>query len=244
MKQTIKQGRMMRTKRMNVLITLLIGYSAAAWGGFGGPMEHRLPEVTLMPNMQHRWVAKHMVVNGVPMSVRAFVSDRTPEQVLEYYTHRWKAKGLAQVARSQHGEEKTIGMEYRGHYYTVQVHDRPSGSQGTLTVTQSLLETAPSTNTDFPLVPGSQVLSKIESKDFGQRAETLTYTNNQSASSNAIFVTAALERNGWVQQEFSKDPAMAGRVLNFQKANQLCQISIVDHQPGQTLTLVNWIKGK
>lgn len=210
------------------------------------PLNHKLPVMEVIPGMHLEWIAEQIVMNGLPMSIRGFTSDKTPDEVLQFYERKWKARGLAQTAKSDYGDAKTVGMEYRSHYYSVQVEERSFGSEGVLTVSQAFSELNPDKETRFPLAPGSEVVSKVESRDLAARAETLVVTNRSSVASNASYFKTALSRDGWVQQSFAAEAPAGERVLNFQRGSHLCQVTIVKHSPqypGRTVVLVHWIKG-
>ena len=227
------------------VIAVLGMYSVNAYAT--DALSYKLPKFELVPGMQTKWIARQMAMNGVPMSVQAFTVKRSADDVLNYYEHQWKTKGLARVIRNEYDGEKSIGLEHRGNYFTVQAHDSKSGSEGMLTVSQTISDATISTDTKFPLMSGSQVMTKIDSNDFGQIAETLMVENNHSVSSNENHFISALQNNGWVKQSYSENKNKStGKVLNFQKGNQLCQITIakqaIQNGASRTSVVVNWIK--
>ena len=210
------------------------------------PFDQGLPEVEPLNGMKVQWIGKQMAINGVPTSMRAFTSNANADQILDAYQDRWKVRGLGQIARSQFDGAESVGMEYRGHYYSVQAYDVPGGSEGVLTVSLAPAEeTAPDFSTRFPLPLGSHVEQKIEAIDSGKRMETLIVTSEQSVGSLASYLDASLQREGWVDQNFSRSTDYRQRVLSFQRGSELSQITIIDEAPaypGKTMMTVHWVK--
>ncbi len=213
---------------------------------FADPFEKTLPEIETLNGMKLQWIGKQMAINGLPTSMRAFSSDLGADQVLDIYQDRWKVRGLGQLARTEFDGAESVGMEYRGHYYSVQAYDIAGGSEGVLTVSLAPVEEmAPDFSTRFPLPFGSNVEQKIEAIDSGTRMETLIVTSDQSVGSLASYVDASLQREGWVDQNFSRASNHGQRVLSFQRGTELSQITIIERPPAypdKTMMTVHWVK--
>jgi len=207
-----------------------------------------LPRFQILPGMEVAWVAEKIGYNGLPVSIQNFKSRDSVKDLFFKYESKWKFKGFNQVVRSRNFGMKVLGIkEPSGVYYTVQARDTANGgSEGSLVVSMSPLETAVDTKTDFPLYPNSEVISKIESLDSDIRAETLTVLNNSSVNGIKYWYKSTMSRNGWQEQDtpdanFNKDAV----TLTFQNQRQLCQITIIGNSPdydGKTVILIHWMK--
>ncbi len=231
---------------MKLLVAMLALLLAGAGNTLADPFDHALPQIKGLPGMQLQWIGKQMAINGLPMSMRAFNSSSSADQILDAYQGRWKTRGSAQTARSEFDGARSVGMEYRGHYYSVQAADASGGSQGVLTVSLTPAEASADFSTRFPLPLGSNVEQKIEAIDNGRRMETLMVTSQQSVGSLTAYVNASMRRQGWVEQNFGNTQlGHRERVLNFQRGAELSQIVVIDNPPaypGKTLMTVHWVK--
>lgn len=228
-----------------VLLLLLLLNRPANATGDEDPLADEMPVVALMPEMRGNWVARRMAYNGVPMSIRSFSSKRSAEDVIQYYESRWKTFTGAHIQRSRADGMETLGVRSDGYYYTVQVRDDGANAQGNLVVTRDLQKAKPDIETDFPLVPGTEVLVKTESLDVGKRAETVVALSERSVASVSRWMDSELRRGGWTKQDFGPTTRGPERVMQYQKGAELCQVTLVANSPlrdGHTSVLVNWIK--
>lgn len=205
----------------------------------------QLPVLNIMPGMHAEWVARKMIYNGIPMSIRSFSVTSSASTVIHYYASRWKDKGAAIVAHSRTGEFDVIGVGYGRFYDSVQVRDVEGGAEGVLVVTRSLESSAYEFSSKFPLPPETELLTKIESIDAGVRAETLLVKNHQSVNFNAVWMTTTLRRQSWRLQSTESPAVGRRRQLSFQKGSQRCQVTIsaqADRADAGAVILVNWVK--
>ncbi|MBL1433326.1 MAG: hypothetical protein COB94_007780 [Gammaproteobacteria bacterium] len=237
---------MQAIKSVKLMVVILALFLMAVGNVLADPFDRTLPEIEGLPGMQLQWIGKKMAINGLPMSMRAFNSSSSADQILDAYQGRWKTRGSAQTTRSEFDGAQSVGMEYRGHYYSVQAYDVSGGSQGVLTVGLAPAKASPDFSTRFPLPLGSNVEQKIEAIDNGKRMETLIVTSQQSVGSLAAYVNASMRRQGWAEQNFGNtQPGHKERVLNFQRGAELSQIVVIDNPPaypGKTLMTVHWVK--
>ena len=211
------------------------------------PLSEKLPVIELMADMQAEWAGERLVYNGVPMSIRNFASRQSAKQVLDYYEKHWKERGSDEISYSTVEEFDSVGIKNRDYFYSVRARDTNYGSEGSLVVSLALDEVErPGRSTEFPIVPGSEIVSTIEALDRNTRAETVVSTNPRTVGSNEIWFQSQLTRDGWVQEQLGAPLEGERRVITFQKGKQLCQITLIGdnpEHPGRTLVLVHWIKG-
>lgn len=226
------------------LVTVAVSLPVCAYtDGF----DQKLPVAEVMPEMRAEWAAEHMLYNGMPMSIRNFTVGRPAKDILDYYERKWKIRTQGKAIRSEVGEFETVGAAMDGYYYTLQVRDTNRGAQGSLVVTPPPDSVEPNRETAFPLMPGTEILSKIESLDRGTRAETLVTMSQRSATSSEAWLSDELNRQGWSRQSASEPADASGRVLNFQRGKEFCQVTVTANSPehnGHTMVLINWVKGK
>lgn len=228
--------------RIMYCLAVLCAQAAAA-----DPLGEKLPVIELMPDMQAEWAGERLVYNGVPMSIRNFASRQPAKEVLGHYERNWKERGSEQISYSRVEDFDSVGIKSRDHFYSVRARDTEYGSEGSLVVSVALDDVADAgRSTEFPIVPGSEIVSTIEALDRSTRAETVVSTNLRSVGSNEVWFQSQLTRDGWVQERLGAPLEGERRVITFQKGKQLCQITLIGdspEHPGRTLVLVHWIKG-
>lgn len=224
---------------VSTMITQALVFSDVARGG-------ELPVLDIMPGMRLEWVARNMIYNGIPMSIRRFSIGSSATTVMHYYASRWKGKGAVRVAHSKTGQFEVIGVGHRQFYDTVQVRDVDGGSEGVLVVPRFLRASEYDFSSKFPLPPETDLLTKVESVDAGVKAETLVLKSRRSVHFNATWMETTLIRQSWTLQSTVSRSAGNRRQLNFQRGSQRCQITISaknDRTGLGVLILVNWVKG-
>lgn len=202
-----------------------------------------LPRIKLMPDMKAEWAAERMIYNGTPMSIRNYRTNRTGEEVMQFYSSAWKSELLAVVSKTRVDDEWVIGYGKDNYYYSVQVKNDGKGSVGSLVVTSSkYLEK----KTEFPIFPGANVLTSIHNLDHGVHAETIILGSRGSMSSVMGWYDSELKRAGWVKQE--RDGMVSPKLMfdEYQKKNQQCQLRAIPASQLKGFTAVVqiiWIKG-
>lgn len=139
-------------------------------------------------------VAEEMTIAGRSMAVRAFVTDDTVDEVVEFYKDAWKEPPVAGApgcaVESEALAPWTLITRVEDDYVmTAQVMQRePKGAFGFLALGRlpepgkpPLAPPAP------PSMQGSEVLSNITSHDAGKSAQTAMLTNDKSLASNVSF---------------------------------------------------------
>jgi len=201
-----------------------------------------LPLFDVMSGMQTEWVAKKMIYNGHPMSIQNFKANRNTKDVMRHYQSKWKVKGFGQLKYQHVGNNLTLGYEHRGYSYSVQSHDIPGGSVGSLVVTRDKVFKEPELS--FPVQKNVHVVSRSHNLDLGVHSETITLSSFRSASMNKEWYLSELLRNGWKKQDSLS--GQKNRVLEFQKGKELCQLTFVNKSPvreHRSMILIHWIKG-
>ena len=228
-----------------LLVSCLL--AAASWHVHADPLRESLPVIEPMPGMDAQWAGERLVYNGVRMSIRNFATRLPAKEVLDHYERAWRTRGSDKISHSKVEEFDSIGFKTKKHFYSVRARDTQYGSEGSLVVSRALDEAeSPGRETDFPIVPGSEIVSTIEALDRDTRAETVVSSNVRSVSANEIWFQNQLADDGWVEERLAQPLAGERRVITFQRGKQLCQITLIGDSPdypNRTLVLVHWIKG-
>ncbi|MBS0417476.1 MAG: hypothetical protein JSR66_07165 [Proteobacteria bacterium] len=210
------------------------------------------PHIDEPPKGSVQWVARSMMVNGVPTSVMQFNSPLSLQQIADYYKSRW-SQGYDHPPSVHHvGDATVVGQMHGSYLMTVKVSATPNGgSQGLLSVAQVLGSKADRDPGVVPVISGAHVLSVVESQDAGQHSRQVLILATQSPAAVADYYQAALTNSGWrqVQGNESTPPASlgaatssAGSFLAFSQNDQEIQISIAGSKQGRgTSVLANVI---
>lgn len=208
-----------------------------------------LPVIRPMKNMTVSEVARRTVINGLPISAHEFTSTDSLEKITTHYLAEWEKAGfekpLAEIT------DLSIALHTQGgdFIYTIQArkHQEAPFVRGRLMVSTVPTVTVAVTTTDFPLLSGNVVHSKMTNQDAGQDEETLYILSAKGLEQNYAFLVEQLESEGWALEKKLPewlDPAK-GRMISGQRQRSLVQITLTrSDQPAQngTAILVHWIR--
>lgn len=178
----------------------------------------------------------NLVINGVPMDIRQFISRRSVDEVLEFYRNFWP-KGTKKEPGFTETDALTpwniITRVEDGYLMTVQVTvNGDHGSTGLLGMSKLPdPENLPKLGKGFPKMRGSYIINDIHSKDIGKRGRTLQLSNEFSVENNANFYRDHYTNKGWGTD---MDQAVSGgdtQTLRFSSGNK--NVSIVIHRSQQ-----------
>ena len=181
----------------------------------------------------------------------AFDTDRSVQDVLTWYDGHWKRLGLADVSRGVFDGASTLGVANDEFFYSVQVRESLSGgAEGAVVISRNPTTLEPDFDTQLPLMPGARIVSRVESNDFGQMAQTMVVAHERRTQSVSNWYRMTLPQTGWREAAFGNDGAglsYGPQMLNFQRGGEQLQISIVDAdidagEEVQTMTIMNWVK--
>ena len=198
------------------------------------------PDFPPPPQASVEWVGQNMEINGIPSAVRAFHSNKSIEDVVEFYRKEWRNP----VGKDMPGYLENIAAApwyiisraEKGYLLTVQVqvNERTGkGSWGYL----SLGRLPDMDDFDFergkgiPKMRDSQVLNESTSKDPGKKAKTLLISNNHTIENNIAFYRSHYEGLGWTN-ETDTDLGGVGKMHSLvfkSKRNRITMIFIKDN---------------
>ncbi len=197
------------------------------------------------PKARVEWVAPYMVYNGVPMSIKRFDSEQTPEAILAFYRQAWRANVPNQMPQEYMSEPwQTIAVMRGKCFFTVQVQPAgKSGSTGLLSATQMNQPTRViSPDHQLPMMTGSTIINDIEHQDDGKVARTLLLSNGFSAETNADFYRQNLADQGWKLINGFQIKTKKGPGITLVMKRGLAEVSVViTREGGTSIVLANLV---
>lgn len=178
------------------------------------------------PGATAQVVADEMVFNGIPMSVRAFESKRTVDEIVAFYQRRWKRRNRPDPVVNEMGPWTVVGVREGDYYLTVQAKEARNGSMGFMGVSRMFERRKKVVlGEGTPMPPGSVVVNDIIHNDPGKSARTVALSNDHSMTDNAVFYLGEYVRLGWTL--FSrKDTPHPGTLLVFRKDRMEANVMI------------------
>lgn len=204
--------------------------------------EITLPDIEPMQGMSTIWIAKKIIYNTHPMSIRHFRCVKSSKEVVHYYASKWKVSGHGELTHKQIGEYKTIGYAHNGYAYSVQVKDIGNRSEGKFVVTRN--RAVKKYPIALPIHTDSKIVSRIHSLDMGLESETITLSMNMSMNANRHWFHASFIKDGWIKQDNLTENNKAPHI--YQKGKQLCQLIFIDKSSVAnhlSMVMIHWIKG-
>ena len=187
-------------------------------------------------------VSHSMTILGRNMAVRAFVSEDSVEEVVEFYQELWQdppvpgAPGVAYEPEAIAPWHLLTRVE-DGYVLTVQVKpEGPNGSRGYL-ATGRLPEPGepPAAAPVPPSLRGSEVLSNVMSDDAGKDGQTVMFANEYSVDSNVNFYRN--HYTGWRKDIDQKLASNKYHALSFTRGRRQVIITIESSRDGSNIVL-------
>jgi hypothetical protein len=203
-----------------------------------------LPDIQAPSGGSAFWIAKAMRLNGVPMTIKSFMSPTNADEVLHQYDRKLRTSSDTTTRRTREAEWQVLAIMATDYYATIRTRDTAGGSEGTITVTPPLANLKPSKRTRFPHPESARVTSLQEYEDDGIAAEHISLVSRRSVTLEAREFASVMVRQGW--QVLRDEPAAkrgSGHVIEAQKAAELALINLhrASHG-GLTTILVVWRK--
>lgn len=210
------------------------------------PLEIRLPRAEVPQGAEAQWIAEKMVLNGLAMSIRHFRYKGELEQVRDYYTDTWSRLGCPALTELNQPPGYMLGCESNDYYFSVRLQEAGREIEGVVTISELPSSAIVNRNTKFPKLKSTQVLQKVESRDFGKTAETLLLISPKSLEMNMDYVDHQLLQIGWTQEDVTQSVNQNDYSVTkiYNKRKQTIQIV---YRPtagdlGGTQMWVNWVK--
>jgi hypothetical protein len=203
-----------------------------------------IPLIEGPPGSAMAWIARKMLRNGLPMSIRAFATPDSSEDVAAYFLHDWKKQAYSPNSETLGEGKRRVGALIGEYYVSVQTYPTSRGSEGFIVVTTDPVESEPSRETTLSLPRSLRVVTKDEYLDDGIVAESLTAVSDRSIRVESSEIARHLRTAGWAEV-----PNMAGgnsqnvSQMEFQKNAQQIQVTLKSEKSMQkTVMLLHWRK--
>lgn len=211
---------------------LLTGFTffKSAWDDFPPP-----------PNSLVQEIAKDVVINGLPQSIKIYTSEISVKEVVNFYRSEWSSLGVGPPIVDAIDNKKIISLATEeGYFFTVMAEPRAgSGSIGNMSIAflDRMKENGPKPGADFPMPEDSQVASDMVSHDFGKRARMILLRNSYSMDYNKRFYNSSFKFGGWTLTKDSSTPRSKGRgiTLEFKRGIEVATIVITDEISNTTV---------
>lgn len=223
---------------------LAIGVVILLWSGLAEA--RRAPDFPAPDDAKVSLVSDSMTIQGRNMSVRAFISDDSVDDVVAYYQELWKdppVKGAPGVAYEPDAIAPwhLLTRVEKGYIMTVQVQKHGvDGSYGYLALGR--LPDPGDGPAEMPRAPsmaGSDVLSSMQTDDPGKEALTTMFANRNSLESNLNFY-----RNHYSAWRKDIDQSMGHKklhALSFRRGREQVVITIQGGRDGSQI-VINSVK--
>lgn len=201
----------------------------------GPPTIPEPPGSTVVP------VGENMRLNGSPTSAHSFRSNRSVEQIQEFYRREWR-QGSGDLPGFREAEQapwQIISRIEDVYLLTVQVkRGNGGGSTGYLSVSKLPTKRDQPEIAEFPAMNGSRVLSDTTMEDPGKEGRTMIILNKKSVASNVNYYRNYFEGHGW-QARRDRDFAGEAHVFEFTKSHGHVNLVIARNDRETTSIVVN-----
>jgi hypothetical protein len=148
-------------------------------------------------------VGETLVMNGIPMEIRAFASSLPLDAAVRQVQDAWQQPGSAQVMRTEMAGWVVLNQALGDEHRSFQVRQESPG-----VVRGYVALTSPKRGRPFkvavPLPPDMTPVSVIDSIDNGRVSQQVIAISPRSADASAQSLEAALKAAGWERHVFKK----------------------------------------
>lgn len=221
-------------------ILLLLGVLAAATAN-GGAIERStsaLPDLGPPPQGEAQWIARSMRHNGLPMTLKAFRSRLSADEVLEHYA-RFGNGSARESMRSRQGEWQVLAIKDARCFITIQARDSAPGSVGMIAVTSDPANIAASIATRFPLPRSMHIVNLQQYEDEGEQSEHISLISAKAPHVEAENCARLLSRDGWqLLQDAPARTIERGYLIEAQKGAEHARLTFMPDQSGSGVTAI------
>jgi hypothetical protein len=240
-----------RCRRLAVAFATMLALCTGAWAA---TKAEPWPEVPLPADAQPYPIGEQLGVNGMPMRLRGFTTDSSPERTAAWFRDHLprplvenKVKGRLVLGRGSG----------TSHYITVQLSPSGSGTQGIVAVTDlrgaaaSYAATRAANEKIVAAMPsGTKLLNAMTSTDAGRNSAFFVLANTYSEEANAERVKRMLGAEGLELENDARSAAAgsaalaglprgaaSGRTLSFRGKGREA-IAVISRMPDNRVSIV------
>lgn len=193
--------------------------------------------------LERTLVADNMVINGLPSVVHYFETDRTLEELLDFYRQKWdeSAAQKAGYREAEVGPWHVISKIDGQYLLTVQAQQKEAfTTKGYLAIGDlSAVQNKKDRGKGVPKMSGSKIVNDLVSNDPGKKGRTMMIANSFSVSSNTDYYRNYYLSHGWGQlmDQGSND----AQVLAFSRFGKEAHL-VISKTSGSTMVVMNLIE--
>ncbi|RYZ12799.1 MAG: hypothetical protein EOO24_02115 [Comamonadaceae bacterium] len=216
---------------------------ALAFGAWGSVMAADVPQqpLPLPRDVRVEIIGDDMRFNGAPMQIVRFDTEdeaRTEAFYRDFFARHGQGNKSSMTGQ---GDGRLLAGMYQGRLITAefQAQDGRAGSVLLSSIELGQLMPPAQLATQWPRLPGTEVLQVIESRDGAIRNSVTSMRNSQSVEGNAAYLRAEMLRLGWTRQRDETERTQVARQLMFSKEGRDSLIDIRRLPSGETYLIVN-----
>lgn len=193
----------------------------------------------IMPGLTAKWIAKDMVINGVPASMQSIEGRVRLDDVLRYYRNAWEGRLDERVE----GNWRVLATRDRRQFVSLRLRSGGPGVEGVLTVSLDPSLATPNVASELLVPAGLVRLAHQSFRDPGVDGENLTLMSHRSVAYERQAFESLYRSDGWSSIENRATQSVYdGRVMQFLRGKQ--QVRVVLYRDpalanGNTLILVS-----
>lgn len=228
------------------LLLLGLAFFAAAPTARAGvdPLSVPLPEIGHVAGVKTAWIARHMVQNGVPMSIRSFKARMPVDQVLERYRDWLLDHGAEHVVITPSTGVSTLAAGIGPYFVSIQGANKPGyQSLGYIVVSLNPGLVQPSRQTTVPIPEAARVVSVRRYRDGDRLGESVTLVSRKPPQDMSAALVNVFSGAGWQRIDPPKRAGAERMVtLMFQRGNAYARASVQQNRyvaTGGSLILIH-----
>lgn len=207
------------------------------------------PSITIPGGVTTFDMGEQMTSNGLPTQVRGLLSKATPAQLAS----RFRASLGQPIAEDTLASKLILGKALGEYYVTVQIEPAGAGARGLIAVSKlsAALAQLPEThqaeaNFKSKFLPGSKLLSRIDTIDGGKRASLLVFSNGHAPDLNIAHLKKVLRGDGFALERADTTAAPAAGPLHgttlFFKGRDEEAVAVVYRAMDGTAIVLNTVR--
>ena len=177
------------------------------------------PQVALPPGVQTFNVGQQLLVNGLPMQVRGFLSPEPAARLVDWF----RASLGSPLVEDRRGAATILGRPQGAYYLTVQIEPAGSGARGLVALTdvQGRMANrgearAQEARWQALLPAGMRILSLVRALDGGRMSEHLVLESTEPLAASRHAIARLLQHDGYTPGRVVASATPPGATLYFQ----------------------------
>lgn len=156
------------------------------------------PSQTNQSPFTNRLKSNNLRINGVPVKMQFYLSNKTIEHELNHFTHKWASKGFEVKQNSFHNLKMVnILDENRAFFKCILLIPQSDSKTIIIPAEMDISKPIAKYHSDLPIYPNAQTLFHIESNDYGKNSKNIIFTSHAPVSVISNYYKQLLPERGW-----------------------------------------------